>query len=68
MRRHEKKLNAALEKEEIFESKPPMVREDRLREWIRAFPIMNECTHFGCLMDAKTGTIRFLERGSEDAG
>jgi hypothetical protein len=29
---------------------------------------MNECTHFGCLMDAKTGTIRFLERGSEDAG
>jgi hypothetical protein len=67
LRRHEKKLNAGLEKEEIFEMKPPMVREDRLREWVRAFPIMNECTHFGCLMDAKTGTIRFLERGSEDA-
>jgi hypothetical protein len=66
MKRYEKKLNETLEKEELFESKP-MVREDRLREWVRAFPIMNECTHFGCLMDAKTGTIRFLERGSEDA-
>jgi hypothetical protein len=66
-RRHEKKLNEALEREEAFELKPPMVREDRLREWVRAYPVMNECTHFGCIMDAKTGTIRFLERGSEDA-
>ncbi len=68
LRTHEKKLNAALEKEEIVESKPPIVREDRLREWLRAFPTMNECTHFGCLTDANTGTIRFLERGSENAG
>jgi hypothetical protein len=67
MRRHEK-WNETLENKETFELKPPMVREDRLREWVRAFPIMNECTHFACLMDAKTGTIRFLERGSEDAG
>jgi hypothetical protein len=66
-RRHEKKLNEALEREEAFELKQPMVREDRLREWVRAYPVMNECTHFGCIMDAKTGTIRFLERGSEDA-
>jgi hypothetical protein len=67
VRRHEKKLNEALEKEETFDLKSPTVREDRLREWVRAYPIMNECTHFGCIMDAKTGTIRFLERGSEDA-
>jgi hypothetical protein len=66
-RRHEKKLNEALEKEEAFQLQPPMVREDRLREWVRAYPVMNECTHFGCIMDAKTGTIRFLERGSDDA-
>ncbi|KAE9379459.1 hypothetical protein N431DRAFT_541025 [Stipitochalara longipes BDJ] len=66
-RRHEKKLNEALEREEVVESKPPMVREDRLREWVRAYPVMNESTHFGCIIDAKTGTIRFLERGSEDA-
>jgi hypothetical protein len=66
-KRHEKKLNEGLERGEAFDLKPPMVKEDRLREWVRAYPIMNECTHFGCIMDAKTGTIRFLERGSEDA-
>jgi hypothetical protein len=65
VRRHEKKLNEAVEKEEgfVLGLKPPMVKEDRLREWVRAYPIMNESTHFGCIMDAKTGTIRFLERG-----
>jgi len=26
---------------------------------------MNECSHFGVIMTPQTGTIRFLERGSE---
>jgi len=67
VKRLDKKQNEALEKGEAVEVKPPMIREDRLREWVRAYPVMNESTHFGCIMDAKTGTIRFLERGSEDA-
>lgn len=40
--------------------------EHTLQEWVRAFPIMNECTHFGCIMDPGTGTIRWIERGVED--
>lgn len=68
VRRYEKILSALREREGglAVDVKPPMVKEDRLREWVRAYPIMNECTRFGCIMDAKTGTIRFLERGSED--
>jgi hypothetical protein len=67
-KRHEKKLVEAVEKGEAVEVKGASVKEDRLREWVRAYPIMNECTHFGCIMDPKTATIRFLERGVEDAG
>lgn len=40
--------------------------EHTLQKWVRAFPIMNECTHFGCIMDPGTGTIRWIERGVED--
>jgi hypothetical protein len=65
-KRHEKRLNEALERGGMVEVKAPTVREDRLREWVRAYPVMNECTHFGCILDAKTGTIRFLERGTEE--
>jgi hypothetical protein len=65
-KRHEKKLIDAVEKGEAVELKSPSVKEDRLREWVRAYPIMNECSHFGCIMDPKTATIRFLERGAED--
>jgi len=43
----------------------PMVREETLKGWVRAYPIMNECSHFGAIMAPETGTIRFLERGSE---
>ncbi|KAN0114680.1 beta subunit of N-acylethanolamine-hydrolyzing acid amidase domain containing protein [Hyaloscypha variabilis] len=67
VKRLEKKENEAWMSSGVVEVKPPMVREERLREWVRAYPVMNESTHFGCIMDAKTGTIRFLERGSEDA-
>jgi hypothetical protein len=65
-KRYEKKLNDAVEKGEAVELKRPSVKEERLREWVRAYPIMNECTHFGCIMDPKTATIRFLERGVEN--
>jgi hypothetical protein len=40
-----------------------VVREKTLQAWVNAYPIMNECSHFGCIMDPKTGTIRWLERG-----
>ena len=39
------------------------VRENTLKDWLRAYPVMNECTHFMCIMDAQQGTVRFLERG-----
>jgi hypothetical protein len=42
------------------------VREVTLKDWVKTFPIINECTHFGCIMDLKTGTVRWLERGIEE--
>ncbi|KAL2074102.1 hypothetical protein VTL71DRAFT_7880 [Oculimacula yallundae] len=39
------------------------VRLKTLEGWLKADPVMNECTHFMCVMDPKTGLIRFLERG-----
>ncbi|UKZ69223.1 uncharacterized protein TrAtP1_010233 [Trichoderma atroviride] len=42
------------------------IYERTLQKWVRAFPIMNECTHFGCIMDPGTGAIRWIERGVED--
>ncbi|KAL7801415.1 beta subunit of N-acylethanolamine-hydrolyzing acid amidase domain-containing protein [Trichoderma afarasin] len=44
----------------------PAIFEQTLQKWVKAYPIMNECTHFGCIMDPGTGTIRWLERGDED--
>ncbi|KAJ4864133.1 beta subunit of n-acylethanolamine-hydrolyzing acid amidase domain-containing protein [Trichoderma breve] len=44
----------------------PAVFEQTLQKWVKAYPIMNECTHFGCILDPGTGTIRWLERGVED--
>ncbi|KAL6805802.1 beta subunit of N-acylethanolamine-hydrolyzing acid amidase domain-containing protein [Trichoderma sp. SZMC 28012] len=44
----------------------PAIFEQTLQKWVKAYPIMNECTHFGCILDPGTGTIRWLERGVED--
>lgn len=44
----------------------PAIFEHTLQKWVKSFPIMNECTHFGCIMDPGTGTIRWIERGVED--
>ncbi|TVY89785.1 Acid ceramidase [Lachnellula willkommii] len=60
-RRHEKKQAEG----KTGEDEQPMVREEMLKGWIRTFPIMNECSHFGAILAPQTGTIRFLERGSE---
>lgn len=65
-KRYEKKQTEVVEKGEVVEMKVPSVREDRLREWVRAFPITNECTHFTCIMDPETARIRFLERGPDE--
>ena len=43
---------------------PTAVRENTLVKWMKEFPIMNEVTHFACLMDPKYGTIKWIERGS----
>jgi len=60
-RRHEKEQAEGKKDDDDL----PAVREETLKGWVRAFPIMNECSHFGCIMAPQTGTIRFLERGSE---
>jgi hypothetical protein len=60
--RYKKSGKGNMEKERAS----PAVREETLRGWVKAFPTMNECTHFGCIMDPKTGTIRWLERGTEE--
>ncbi|KAL6798916.1 beta subunit of N-acylethanolamine-hydrolyzing acid amidase domain-containing protein [Trichoderma sp. SZMC 28013] len=41
----------------------PATFEQTLQRWVKTYPIMNECTHFGCILDPGTGTIRWLERG-----
>lgn len=61
-KRHEKKHPV----EGKDPGKGPTVREDTLKKWVKAYPVMNECSHFGCIMDPLTGTIRFLERGVQD--
>ncbi|KAM0331413.1 hypothetical protein ACHAQA_003086 [Verticillium albo-atrum] len=40
------------------------VRERALQHWMMEFPIINECTHYACIMDPQTGGIRWLERGT----
>jgi hypothetical protein len=44
---------------------PAAVRESTLIGWVKEYPIMAECTHFACLMDPRTGTVRWIERGVE---
>jgi hypothetical protein len=39
------------------------VRESSLEEWMMEFPIINECTHYACIMDPLTGKVRWLQRG-----
>jgi hypothetical protein len=72
VRRQEKKRREKGEGKEGESVEPTAVREKTLQGWVSAYPIMNECSHFGCVMDPKTGTIRWMERGvledSDDDG
>jgi hypothetical protein len=61
VKRREKKMTG-----DRIEGSPIAVREKTLQGWVKAFPTMNECTHFGCIMDPALGTIRWIERGVED--
>ncbi|KAG4416668.1 hypothetical protein IFR04_010186 [Cadophora malorum] len=64
-RRQEKKLlkKEGASQEDVASIGWASVRENTLKDWLRAYPVMNECTHFMCIMDAEQGTVRFLERG-----
>ncbi|KAL7896285.1 beta subunit of N-acylethanolamine-hydrolyzing acid amidase domain-containing protein [Trichoderma sp. SZMC 28014] len=59
-KRNERKLKEGRGRESLA------IFEHTLQKWVRTFPIMNECTHFGCIVDPGTGTIRWIERGVED--
>jgi hypothetical protein len=63
--RQEKKFREREEREGQEEG-VVSVREETLKGWIKADPVMNESTHFACILDPKMGRIRFLERGVED--
>lgn len=39
------------------------VRESTLLGWLQLYPVWNELTHFGCLMDPIKGDIRWIGRG-----
>ena len=64
-RRYEKRQQSGKIEPDDDDSSGPTVREETLQGWIKAYPIMNECSHFGCILDPKTGTIRWLERGEQ---
>jgi hypothetical protein len=63
--RQEKKFRER-EEREGREEEVVSVREETLKGWMKADPVMNESTHFACILDPKMGVIRFLERGLED--
>ncbi|KAI0171500.1 beta subunit of N-acylethanolamine-hydrolyzing acid amidase-domain-containing protein [Pestalotiopsis sp. NC0098] len=42
---------------------PHPVTESTLKRWVSSGTTMADCTHFACVMDPKTGQIRWLRRG-----
>ncbi len=61
-----KMINTGAKPEDLAKDGWASVMEATLKNWLRAAPVMNECTHFMCIMDPQKGTIRFLERGTFD--
>ncbi|KAG4433707.1 hypothetical protein IFR05_010816 [Cadophora sp. M221] len=59
----EKLFNQGVTIEVLQEDGWASVRYKTLQNWLRAYPVQNECTHFMCIMDAQEGEIGFLERG-----
>ncbi|RYO84342.1 hypothetical protein DL766_002699 [Monosporascus sp. MC13-8B] len=42
-------------------ARDPSITEGTLKRWLRSDPVLNECTHFQCILDPKTGRIRWIE-------
>lgn len=63
----QKKWETFASRRQQRENASPVVSEQTLKRWVDVFPIMNEETHFGCILDPGTGSIRWLVRGDEDA-
>ena len=68
VKRQERKRRENGEGKECESIESIAVREKTLQGWVNGYPTMNECSHFGCVMDPKTGTIRWLERGVLEEG
>ncbi|KAK2049130.1 hypothetical protein LZ31DRAFT_581920 [Colletotrichum somersetense] len=43
----------------------PGVDEAMLQQWVKTYPTTNDYTHFACIMDPASGTIRWISRDSE---
>ena len=43
------------------------VSSDEVIEWMNVFPVTNECTHFSCVMDARSGDLVWCRRRLEPA-
>jgi hypothetical protein len=41
------------------------VKEGTLMEWLSSSPVMNDLTHFSCVLDPSTAKIRWLARGDK---
>lgn len=64
----QKKWNAHLKRRARRLDERKAVRENTLVKWVGEYPTTNESTHFSCLMDPKTGTIRWIEAGTGEEG
>ena len=60
-----KKWGRWIKKEEKRgEERQRAVREETVISWVKAYPTMNECSHFACLLDPGTASIHWVERGT----
>ncbi|RYP56096.1 hypothetical protein DL771_012159 [Monosporascus sp. 5C6A] len=41
-------------------TRDPSITEATLKNWLRSDPVLNDCTHFQCILDPKTGRIRWI--------
>ncbi|KAL5327178.1 hypothetical protein ACEPPN_004870 [Leptodophora sp. 'Broadleaf-Isolate-01'] len=62
-RLRQKLIKEGVKAEDLTHDGWASVKYKTLQDWLRAYPVQNECTHFMCIMDAQEGEIVFLERG-----
>ncbi|KAG9234829.1 beta subunit of N-acylethanolamine-hydrolyzing acid amidase-domain-containing protein [Amylocarpus encephaloides] len=60
-----KQIHARVSEAKEEEPFQPSIVEKTLAKWVRAYPTFNETSHFGCVMDPTTGTIRLLARDGD---